>query len=104
LPSGGTYTLVVEGYVGNTTPVSYSFNAQKVTNTTAALTLGTQVNGAVDRRGLHAEENFTRAWRGVGRSPTATTSFPPWPIRKAAFIVLVLSFLSQQPAQGWPDG
>src|SRR5258708_34603004 len=43
----GTYTLLVEGYLFNTTPVTYSFNAQKVTNTTASLTLGSQVNGTV---------------------------------------------------------
>ncbi len=37
----GTYTLIVEGYVGNgASPITYSFNAQKVTNTSAAITLG----------------------------------------------------------------
>jgi hypothetical protein len=40
LPSTGTYTLLVEGYVANTSSISYSFNAQKLTNPTAALTLG----------------------------------------------------------------
>ena len=58
---------------------------------------------AVDVAALIGRD-FTGLRRGAGRSPTATTSFPPWPIRKAAFIVLALSFLSQQPAQGWPNG
>src|SRR4030095_4835752 len=31
----GTYTLLVEGYILNTSPVNYSFNVQKVTDTTA---------------------------------------------------------------------
>jgi hypothetical protein len=61
LASSGTYTLLVEGYIVNTSPVSYSFNAQKVTNTTAALTLGTQVSGAVTQAGQQNSYTFTLA-------------------------------------------
>ncbi len=44
----GVYTLLVEGRVSNAaTALNYSFNLQKVTNTTAPLTLGTQVNAAI---------------------------------------------------------
>ena len=49
--STGTYTLLVEGYIVNTSPVNYSFNVQNITNTTAALTLGSQVNGAITQPG-----------------------------------------------------
>ena len=50
MPSTGTYTLLVEGYIGNTSPVTYSFNVQPVTNPTAALTLGNQVNAAITQK------------------------------------------------------
>ncbi len=54
----GAYTLIVEGYVGNgTSPINYSFNVQKVTNTSAAITLGTPVNGAVAHVGQ--QNNYT---------------------------------------------
>jgi hypothetical protein len=61
LPSTGTYTLLVEGYTSNTSPVSYSFNAQKVTNTTAALTVGTTVNSAITQAGQQNFYTFTLA-------------------------------------------
>jgi hypothetical protein len=61
LPSSGIYTLLVEGYIGNTGPASFSFNAQKVTNTTAALTLGNQVNGAIIQAGQQNSYTFTLA-------------------------------------------
>ena len=48
----GTYTLLVEGYVSNgSTPITYSFNPVKVIDTTAALTLGAQVNASVTQPG-----------------------------------------------------
>jgi hypothetical protein len=43
----GTYTLLVEGDIGNTSPVNYSFNVLDLTSTTVPLTLGAQVNGTV---------------------------------------------------------
>ena len=61
LPLSGTYTLLVEGSVSNTAPVTYSFNAQKVTNTTAALTLGTQASGAITQPGQQNFYTFTLA-------------------------------------------
>ena len=61
LASTGTYTLLVEGYVYNTSPVSYSFNTQKVTNTTAALTVGATVNGAITQAGQQNFYTFTLA-------------------------------------------
>src|SRR5262249_42892231 len=35
LTAAGTYTLLVEGYIGNTSPVSYGFNVQPVQDTSA---------------------------------------------------------------------
>jgi hypothetical protein len=61
LPSTGTYTLLVEGYVGNTSPVSYSFNTQKVTNAAAALTLGNRVDGAITQADQQNSYTFTLA-------------------------------------------
>src|SRR5258706_10908356 len=59
--STGTYTLLVEGYIFNSSTVSYSFNAQKVTNTTAALTLGSQVNDAISQTGQQNSYTFNLA-------------------------------------------
>src|SRR5262249_30672528 len=59
LATTGTYTLLIEGYVGNANTVNYSFNAQKVTNTTAALTLGNQVNGNITEAGQQNFYTFT---------------------------------------------
>src|SRR5262249_13730309 len=41
----GTYTLLIEGAVSNSAPTTYTFNLQKVENTTAALVVGAQVDG-----------------------------------------------------------
>ena len=57
----GAYTLLIEGAVGNTGPVGYGFNVQKVTNTTAALTLGAQVDGAISQTGQQNLYTFTLA-------------------------------------------
>ena len=61
----GSYALLVEGGIGNTSQVSYTFNAQKVTNTTSALTLGTQVNGAIAQAGQQNLYTFTLANAGL---------------------------------------
>jgi len=55
LPSTGTYTLLIEGGIGNTAPINYGFNVQPVTNTTAALTLDAQTTGAITEAG---QQNF----------------------------------------------
>ena len=55
LSSTGTYTLLIEGGIGNTAPINYGFNVQPVTNTTAALTLDAQTNGAITEAG---QQNF----------------------------------------------
>jgi hypothetical protein len=59
LSVGGKYTLLIEGYVSNSSPVNYSFNAQSVTNTTAALNLGSSVNGAITQAGQQNLYTFT---------------------------------------------
>ena len=61
LTASGTYTLLVEGRIFATSQIDYTFNAQKLTNTTAALTLGTQVNGAITQPGQQAAYTFTLA-------------------------------------------
>src|SRR5262249_46482388 len=55
----GTYTLAIEGVVSNTTPVTYSFNVQPVTDTTQALTIGTTVNGNINITGKQDHYTFT---------------------------------------------
>src|SRR4030095_2917986 len=58
----GTYTLLIEGSIFNSSaPSNYSFNVQKVTDTTAALTLGTQVNGAITQAGQQNRYAFSLA-------------------------------------------
>src|SRR5262249_923029 len=61
LPVAGPYTVVIEGGISATSPVTYSFNAQKVTNTTAALTLGSQVSGTIAHAGQQNRYTFTLA-------------------------------------------
>ena len=60
----GTYTLLIEGSVSNSSTVNYSFNAQKVTNTTAALTLGSQVSGSITQAGQQSSYTFSLANAG----------------------------------------
>src|SRR5262249_15946790 len=57
----GTYTLLVEGSVSNGGTIAYSFNAQKVTDTTAALSLGQQVNGSIAQVGQQSNYTFALA-------------------------------------------
>jgi hypothetical protein len=59
----GTYTLLVEGYVFNTSPVNYSFNYQAIQSltNTAGLTLGSTVSGALTQAGQQNFYTFTLA-------------------------------------------
>ena len=59
----GTYTLLVEGYIFNSsaTPINYGFNVQKVTDTTAALALGAQVDSAITQAGQQNSYTFSLA-------------------------------------------
>src|SRR5262249_10779327 len=59
LPSSGTFTLLVEGYISNASPINYSFNVQKVTNTTASLRLDNQVSGAISQAGQQNSYTFS---------------------------------------------
>src|SRR5262249_13075417 len=45
LPFTGTYTLLVEGSIVEIGPVTYTINAEPITDTTQPLTLGSTVNG-----------------------------------------------------------
>jgi hypothetical protein len=47
LPSTGKYTLAIESSLSDTTPASYSFVVQRVTNQTVPITLGSRVDGSV---------------------------------------------------------
>ena len=60
----GTYTLAIEGYVVNTSPVDYGFTVQKVADTSAALALGTQVDGAIAQAGQQNRYTFSLASAG----------------------------------------
>jgi len=55
----GTYTLLVEGVIGATTPGTYTFNVQPVTIVTQPLTLGSTVNGVIDVTGDRDLYTFT---------------------------------------------
>lgn len=61
LALSGTYTLLIEGYVGNTSPATYTFNVQPVATTTQALTLGALVNGSIGTAGASNLYTFTLA-------------------------------------------
>jgi hypothetical protein len=57
----GTYTLMVEGYIGDPGSGSYSFNIIPVTDGLQALTVGSIVNGAISSPGQHQQYTFTLA-------------------------------------------
>ena len=57
----GTYTLLVEGYIGDPGGGSYSFNIVPLTDGLQALTLGIIVNGAISSPGQHQQYTFTLA-------------------------------------------
>jgi RHS repeat-associated protein len=59
LAQPGTYTLLVEGAITDTTPGTYTFNVQPALIRTAALTLGTVVNGAIATAGGQDQYAFT---------------------------------------------
>jgi hypothetical protein len=61
LPSTGPYTLLLESNVYNTGLINYNFNAQKITNTTTTLTLGSQVASAITQAGQQNSYTFTLA-------------------------------------------
>jgi large repetitive protein len=62
LTAGGTYTLLVGGaYYNGTSPSQFTFQLDDVANTTAALTLGTTVNGSLTQAGQTANYTFTLA-------------------------------------------
>ena len=61
LPSSGTYTLLLEGAIGATGTTSYSFNAQKVSDDSATLTLGTTVTAAISHVGQRDFYTFSLA-------------------------------------------
>jgi hypothetical protein len=62
LTAGGVYTLLVGGqYYNSANPSQFSFQLDNVANTTAALTLGTTVDGSLTQAGQTANYTFTLA-------------------------------------------
>ncbi|HEX8961620.1 MAG TPA: CARDB domain-containing protein, partial [Rhodocyclaceae bacterium] len=55
----GEYLLLVEGAGSNTAPVSYQFNLQTVSDTTAPLALNTATTANIDQAGKTANYTFT---------------------------------------------
>ncbi|MCP4925155.1 MAG: hypothetical protein GY916_04335, partial [Gammaproteobacteria bacterium] len=55
----GTYSLLIEGYIGDTGTRDYSFNVQNVVNDTATLSLGTTVSGDIAHTGQQDFYNFS---------------------------------------------
>ncbi|MGP8263602.1 MAG: hypothetical protein ACLQMV_12230, partial [Rhodoblastus sp.] len=82
LSADGTYTLAVDGTGYTTSSISYSFEAYQNVTTTAALTLGTEVTGALANPGDQAQYTFTGSVATTTASacsaPTATAN-PPSP-------------------------
>ena len=58
LPAGN-YTLLVEGYVGDTGNGTYSFNLEPVNDAAQPLTLGSVVTGAISSPGQHQQYTFS---------------------------------------------
>ena len=61
LSATGNYTVLVEGYLGDTGTASYSFNAAPVTDTTQPLTLGSTVNSSLAAPGEQDRYTFNLA-------------------------------------------
>ena len=61
LPTAGTYTLVLQGYVYVTGTTTATFTVWNVTDTTAALALGTPVSGTIGAVGQVKNYTFTLA-------------------------------------------
>ncbi|RVA62770.1 LEPR-XLL domain-containing protein, partial [Mesorhizobium sp. M7A.F.Ca.CA.001.08.1.1] len=61
LAFSGSYTLAIEGDVSNASPVDFSFAVQKVEDTTAALTVGATVDGAIAHTGQQNRYTFDLA-------------------------------------------
>src|SRR5262249_32474108 len=51
LPQTGTYTLLVEGSITDTGSGTYTFNAQRVVDSPAPMTLGSTVSGTIGAPG-----------------------------------------------------
>jgi len=64
LDRSGTYTLLIEGFVQNSAPSNYSFNVVRVVDTTEAISIGTQVDGALTQPGQTNSFTFTLAEAG----------------------------------------
>lgn len=61
LPETGTYTVLVEGSINDTTPTAYSFNVIPISDTSPSLTLGSVVNGNFASAGQRDTYSFNVA-------------------------------------------
>ncbi|MHC5537674.1 hypothetical protein ACYOEI_05520, partial [Singulisphaera rosea] len=61
LPTTGTYTLAVQGYIYANGTTTDNFVVRSVTDATAALTLGTAVSGSIASQGQQKNYTFTLA-------------------------------------------
>ena len=59
LPANGTYTLLVEGYIGDQGTGTYSINLNNSSDTTQALALGSTVSGSLASPGDTQKYTFT---------------------------------------------
>ena len=59
LELSGTYTLLLEGYVYGSTPESYAFNIQPVSDDAASLAVGAPVSGSIAHTGQLDRYSFT---------------------------------------------
>ena len=58
LTAGGTYTLLVEGFISDSGTASYSFNVASVADATQALALGSVVNATLAAPGQQDHYTF----------------------------------------------
>jgi len=64
LALSGTYTLAVEGYISNPSPLAFTFAIQKVMDTTASMTVGSVTNGEIAHTGQHNSFTFNLGTAG----------------------------------------
>ncbi|MEZ6044194.1 MAG: hypothetical protein R3C11_01140 [Planctomycetaceae bacterium] len=97
IPQTGTYTLLLEGAPGDTTPsVSYGFDVIKLTESSTSLTLGSETSGSISA-GETDIYTFTLAGDDyVYFHPYSTEATTEWQLVNAAGVII--------PLQGFDEG
>jgi RHS repeat-associated protein len=88
LTAGGTYTLLVEGFIADTGTTAYSFNVIPITDTAQTMTLGTTVNGNLAAPGQQDQYSFALAANGLLYFDALATSGQQWSLSGPSGIVV----------------